>query len=192
MRDQADITVILDQASGGNKQAADELLALVYDQLRAVANAYMAREAAGHTMQATALVHEAFLKLVGRGAQVAWGGRAQFFSAAGEAMRRILIDHARTKKAAKRGGTGRRRIALDVVDLAAESDPDEIMALEGAFSRLEQDEPEVAAVVRLRFYAGLSGEDAALALGISPRQVDRLWAYARAFLVGEIERAAGS
>jgi RNA polymerase sigma factor (TIGR02999 family) len=144
----------------------------------------MNSENAGHTLQATALVHEAYLR-IGRDRLVPFENRAHFFAAAAEAMRRILIDHARAKGAAKRGGEAV-RTPLSVVDLAAECDPAEVMALDEALTRLEQAEPEVAAVVRLRFFAGLSGDDTAEALGLSPRQVDRLWAYARAWLLREM------
>jgi RNA polymerase sigma factor (TIGR02999 family) len=161
-----------------------ELLAAVYDQLRAIAQQRMAEENAGHTLQATALVHEAFLR-VGQGRTLPFQNRAHFFATAAEAMRRILIDHARAKQAAKRGGEAR-KIPLSVLDLATDADPSEILALDEALARLENAEPEVAAVVRLRFFAGLSGDDAAEALGVSPRQVDRIWAYARAWLSREL------
>lgn len=161
-----------------------ELLGAVYDQLRAIAQERMKAENAGHTLQATALVHEAFLR-IGQGRCVPFTNRAHFFAAAAEAMRRILIDHARAKAAAKRGGGGS-RVPLSVVDLAEDADPAEILALDGALERLERTEPEVAAVVRLRFFAGLSGDETAEALAISARQVDRLWAYARAWLSREV------
>lgn len=171
--------------------AAEQLLPLVYQQLRAIAQQRMNGERKDHTLQATALVHEAYVKLIGgdaAGGQVHWSGRAAFFKAAAEAMRRILIDHARTKGRDKRGGGAsdqgekRQRVPLSVVDLATESDSEEILALDEAICRLEQEDAEVAAVVRLRFFAGLGGDDTASALGISPRQVDRHWAYARARL----------
>ena len=166
---------------------SSELLEAVYDQLRAVAQQRLKSENAGHTLQATALVHEAFLR-IGQDRRVQFADRAHFFAAAAEAMRRILIDHARAKKADKRGGGGS-RVPLSVVDLAEDSDPAEILALDRALERLEGEEPEVAAVVRLRFFAGLSGDDTAEALGVSPRQVDRLWAYARAWLAREMRPA---
>ena len=160
-----------------------ELVGAVYDQLRAIAQQRMNAENAGHTLQATALVHEAFVRL-GEGRRVPFKNRAHFFAAAAEAMRRILIDHARAKGAAKRRPPGGE--LLSVVDLAEQPDPDQILALDHALGRLEVAEPEVAAVVRLRFFAGLSGDETAEALGISPRQVDRLWAYARAWLSREV------
>ncbi len=193
------VTRILNDASAGEAAAAEQLLPLVYQQLRAIAQLRMNGERKDHTLQATALVHEAYVKLVGgevEGGAVQWSGRAAFFKAAAEAMRRILIDHARTKGRDKRGGGVERsgtsdqgerrqragRVPLSVVDLAAESDSEEILALDEAICRLEQEDAEVAAVVRLRFFAGLGGDDTASALGISPRQVDRHWAYARARL----------
>lgn len=161
-----------------------ELLGAVYDQLRAIAQQRMAAEKPGHTLQATALVHEAFLR-IGRDRRVPFENQAHFFAAAAEAMRRILVDHARARGAEKRGGS-RPRTPLSVVDLAVDADPAEIVALDEALERLEEAEPEAAAVVRLRFFAGLSGDDASAALGISTRQVDRLWAYARAWLAREM------
>lgn len=158
----------------------------MYEQLRAIAQQRMTAENPGHTLQATALVHEVFLR-IGQNRRVAFRDRAHFFVVAAEAMQRILIDHARAKGAAKRRPpTLPRAELLSVVDLAEQQDPDQIVALNSALERLERQEPEVAAVVRLRFFAGLSGDEAADALGISPRQVDRLWAYARAWLAREV------
>lgn len=140
----------------------------------------MATERVGHTLQATALVHEAYLRLVG-GADVQWANRAHFFGAAAEAMRRILIDHARAKQGPKRGGD-RRKLPLDVVDLAAIDDPEQILALDEAISRLEKEDADAARVVRLRFYAGLSIGETAKALETSASTVKREWSFARAFL----------
>jgi RNA polymerase sigma factor (TIGR02999 family) len=165
-----------------------ELLEAVYEQLRAIAQQRMNSENAGHTLQATALVHEAFLR-IGQGRRVPFTDRAHFFAAAAEAMRRILIDHARSKGAVKRSAPGGRSDPLSVVDLASNPDSDEILALDHALERLEKAEPEVAAVVRMRFFAGLGVDDTAESLGISPRQVDRLWAYARAWLSRELRPA---
>mgnify|MGYP003875654361 CR=1 FL=1 len=169
----------MDRNDGGS----DQLLPLVYDTLRAIAQQRMCTENAGHTLQATALVHEAFLR-ISQNRQVPFRDRAHFFATAAEAMRRILIDHVRAKGAAKRRPPGAE--LLSVVDLAGQRDPEQIMALDTALKRLEEAEPEVAAVVRLRFFAGLSGDETAEALAISPRQVDRLWAYARAWLSREV------
>ena len=156
----------------------------MYDQLRELARQRMAGERDGHTLQATALVHEVYLRLAG-GAGAAWSSRTQFFFAAAEAMRRILIDHARARGQLKRGG-GRRRVPLNVLDLAADEQIPEILALDEAILRLEQDAPGVAAVVRLRFYAGLSIDETAQTLGISRSTVKREWTYARARLFSEL------
>ena len=170
-----------DGAPDGDHDAPDGVLIdRVYSQLRAIAQRQMNQERPGHTLQATALVHEAYLRLAEAG--IAWSGPGAFYHAAAEAMRRILIEHARRHGAAKRGG-GRRAVDLDgVLDLAAADDPDEILSFEGALSRLEQQMPLAGAVVRLRFYAGLSIEQAAQALGVSSRTVDREWRYGRAWL----------
>jgi len=145
----------------------------------------MKAERPDHTLQSTALVHEAYARLVGNG-EVDWKNRAHFFHAAAEAMRRILIEHARARSGPKRGG-GRVRIPLDVLDLATQDDPGQILALEEAISRLEQKDAQAARVVRLRFYAGLSVEETAKAIGISERTVKRDWAFARAFLVRALD-----
>ncbi len=170
---------------GDDAEGSDLLLSEVYAQLRAIAQQRMNAENAGHTLQATALVHEAFLR-ISQDRRVPFRNRAHFFATAAEAMRRILIDHARAKGAAKRRGAGE-RTPLSVVDLAHNADPSEILALDKALSRLESAEPEVAAVVRLRFFAGLTGDETSEALGISSRQVDRLWCYAKAWLLREME-----
>ncbi len=169
----------------GAGESPEGLYQAVYEQLRAIAQQRLNMEGKGHSLQATALVHEVYLRIAD-GRKVPFQNRAHFFAAAAEAMRRILIDHARAKKAVKRGG-GARREPLSVLDLAVESDPSEIFALDEALSRLEKAEPDVAAVVRLRFFAGLSGDDTAEALGTSPRRVDSLWAYGRAWLARELE-----
>ncbi len=171
------------EGGGGSARSADPLLELMYDQLKAIAQQRMKTENAGHTLQATALVHEAFLR-IGQARQTPFRDRAHFFATAAEAMRRILIDHARSKAAAKRRRPGAE--LKSVLDLGEHGDSDQIMALDAALHRLEGAEPEVAQVVRLRFYAGLSGDETAEAMGISPRQVDRLWAYARAWLSREV------
>src|SRR5262249_48900097 len=177
-------TRLLDAMAQGDPRAAAELLPLVYDELRKLAAHRMKAERADHTLQATGLVHEAYLRLVGNG-ELDWANRAHFFHAAAEAMRRILIEHARAKGGPKRGG-GRKKLPLDVVDLATEADPDQILALDEALSRLEQKDADAARVLRLRFYAGLSVEETAKAVGASPRTVKRDWSYARAFLIREL------
>ena len=191
MAEQADVTRLL-----GDADRSTELLRLVYEQLRAIAQQRMADERAGHTLEATALVHEAYLRLVGD-RPVAWANRAHFFYAAAEAMRRILIEHARARGRIKRGG-GAERARVDpgsVVDLAADTNPDTILSLDAALCRLEREDAELAAIVRLRFYAGLNVEDSAAALGTSPATVKRRWAFARAWLFerlsGDQDGAAG-
>jgi len=160
--------------------ADGQLLAQVYDQLRAVARARLARESPGHSLQATELVHEAYLKLQHH-PSILQADRGRFFGAAAEAMRRILIDHARTKGRAKRGGN-RKRSVSDVAELAAESDPDQILALDEAICRLEKEEPQAAQVVKLRFFAGLSVAETAEVTGLSERTVKREWQFARAWM----------
>jgi len=175
-----EITRLLDEAGQGQSQVAAGLLPLVYEELRKLAAHRMTAERSDHTLQATALVHEAYIRLVGD-RNYPWANRAQFFVAAAEAMRRILIDHARAKKGPRRGG-GLRKWPLDVVDLATTDDPEQILVLDDAISRLEEQDANVARLVRLRFYAGLSIEETAQSLNVSPMTVKRDWAYARAFL----------
>jgi RNA polymerase sigma factor (TIGR02999 family) len=163
-------------AAGGDAAFLSE----VYDQLRVLARARLANERDGHSLQATELVHEAFLKIRSSRA-LAGNDRAAFFRAAAEAMRRILIDHARGKGRAKRGG-GARRVLSDVAELAQEQDSEQILALEEALCRLEQEEPQAALVLKLRFYAGMSVPETAEATGLSERTVKREWQYARAWL----------
>lgn len=177
--EQEDATTLMKAAADGDKAAADRLLPLVYDQLRRAAEAGLADERAGHSLSATAMVHEAYLRLVGP-RRVPWAGRGHFYAAAAEAMRRILLDHARARQARERGVRRLQDIA-DVGGLAS-ADSEQILAVDAAFTRLESEDPEAAAVVRLRFYGGLSVDQAASALGISPRSAARLWAYARAAL----------
>lgn len=183
----AEVTVLLQAASAGSSTAPQELLSLVYGQLRAIAQQRMAGERRSHTLQATALVHEAYVRLLGR-EDVQWADRGHFFRAAAEAMRKILIDHARAKNADKRGG-GKAALAIaNVADLAADADSSGILALDDAMVRLEQVDAQAASIVRLRFYAGMSEEAAAQALGISERTVRRDWAFARGWLRDTLER----
>jgi RNA polymerase sigma-70 factor, ECF subfamily len=173
-------TELLEKAQQGDSHAAGQIFPMVYDELRALARRRMEGERCEHTLQPTALVHEAYVRLVG-GKGIHFANRRHFFFAAAQAMRSILIDHARAKSGPKRGG--RRRIPLnDVLDLACEDASEEILALDEAISRLEETSPTVGAVVRLRFYGGLSVEETASALGLSPRTVKREWTYARAAL----------
>src|SRR4051794_39147084 len=177
----ADVTQILAAIEQGDSHAAAELLPLVYDELRRLAAAHLADEKPGQTLQSTALVHEAYLRLVGPQPDQPWGGRAHFFAAAAEAMRRILLDAARRKGRQKRGA-GMARHDLDGIDPAAPECSDDLLALDEALVRLAAADPQAAELVRLRFYAGLPLPEVARILGISPRTADRTWAYARAWL----------
>ena len=183
------VTRLLDAVAAGDPSAPNELYRLIYDQLRSIAGSRMASERPGHTLQATALVNEAFMRLLGKpGAQ--FDGQAHFFGAAAEAMRQILIDHARAHNADKRGG-GRQALSISsVIDLAAAPDPSGFLALDEAILRLEKVDAQAAAVVRLRFYAGLNEPDVAEALDISERTVRREWAFARGWLRDALEREA--
>ena len=182
---QRSVTRVMRDVAGGAEAAAEKLLPLVYEELRKLAAVRMHGERSDHTLQATALVHEAYARLA-RGYNPPWANRAHFFHAAAEAMRRILIEHARARNGPKRGGD-RKRLPVDVLDLAEESDSEQILALEEAIARLEEQDPGAAKVVRLRFYAGLSVEETAEALDTSPRSVKRDWAFARAFLLRHLQ-----
>ena len=181
-----EVSRILREARGGEGVDAEALLPLVYDHLRGIATRQMQAERPDHVLQPTALVHEAYLRLVGR-EPLAWSGKAHFYAAAAEAMRRILLDYARARDSRKRGG-GRLRVTLDLVDLATRQDPAEILAVDEALSRLEKQDARMARIVKLRFFAGLSEEEAAQALGMSPRTLRREWTLARAFLHRELSK----
>ena len=181
----SEITRVLSALQQGDPRAADELLPLIYAELRRLAAAKMAREQPGHTLQATALVHEAWLRL-GDGV---FANRAHFFAAAAEAMRRILIDHARRKNAVKRNA-GAQRIDLDRVDVAVEADEETLLLVNDAVEKLAKENPQAAELVKLRFFVGLDYEEAAQALGISERSSKRCWAFARAWLYRELSRHA--
>ena len=182
-----DVTRILSQIETGDPLAAEQLLPIVYDELRKLAAAKLVHEKPGQTLQATALVHEAYLRLVGRGqGEPAWDSRAHFLSAAATAMRRILIERARFQQSLIHGG-GRRREELATDHLAA-PDPDEkLLALDAALQKLAEIDPDKARLVELRYFAGLTGDQAAGILGISPTTADRHWAFARAWLRREIQ-----
>jgi RNA polymerase sigma factor (TIGR02999 family) len=173
-----DVTRLLAAAQRGDKQAAAELLPLVYGELRRLAAARLAQERAGQTLNATALVHEAYLRLVG---DQQFDGRRHFFAAAAEAIRRILVDQARRKQAARHGGL-REREDVDFDKVAAPAPDGELLALHEALDRFGEQHPEKAELVKLRYFAGLTADQAAAALGISPSTADRHWAYARAWL----------
>ncbi len=182
-----DVTQILTQIEQGDPAAAERLLPLVYDELRKLAAAKLAHEKPGHTLQATALVHEAYVRLAGENRQQPWSGRRQFFAAAAEAMRRILVENARRKKSAKSGGDLERQ-EFDLQRLEARRAPEEILALHEALELLSQKDPTKAELVKLRYFVGLSIPEAAEILGISASSVDRHWAYARAWLHQQISQ----
>src|SRR5262245_21424441 len=182
----SELTRILNEIQDGNPHAADQLLPIVYDELRKLAAQRLAQEKPGQTLQATALVHEAYLRLVGDGPGQSWDSRGHFFAAAAEAMRRILVENARRKKRAKRGGNLARQ-DLDALNLAIPEIPEDVLALDEALNKLAATDTTAAELVHLRFFAGLPLAEAAKYLGVSPRTVDRLWAYARAWLLQEIQ-----
>jgi RNA polymerase sigma factor (TIGR02999 family) len=182
-----DVTRLLNSLAAGDRHAASDLLPLVYDELRRLAAHKLSNEQPGQTLQPTALVHEAYLRLVGSdgGQQPHWDGRGHFFAAAAEAMRRILIENARRKKAARRGG-GRERVSLE--DFHRVSDPHtDLLAIDEALTRLAAEEPDKAELVKLRFFGGLSTPEAAAVLGISDATAERWWAYARVWLFRELK-----
>jgi RNA polymerase sigma factor (TIGR02999 family) len=181
-----EVTRILEAIEQGDARVVDRLLPAVYQELRQLAAQKLSREAPGQTLQATALVHEAYLRLVG-GDNQNWSCRTHFFAAAAEAMRRILIENARRKHRLKRGGK-QQKIDLDESVLAIEGPSEDIVALDEALTRLAEKEPVVVDLVKLRYFAGLTIEQAAEVLGISRRTANRHWAYARAWLFGEITR----
>ena len=181
-----DVTRILDAVRQGNVRATDELLAAVYQELRRLAAVRLGQEPAGQTLQATALVHEAYIRLVGAEDQ-SWEGRGHFFAAAAEAMRRILIEKARHKRRSKRGGD-RQRIDLEDATLAIEGPCEDVIAVDEALTKLAQEDKIVADLVKMRYFAGLNLDQIAKILGISRRTADRYWAYARAWLHREITR----
>jgi RNA polymerase sigma factor (sigma-70 family) len=195
-----EVTRILSAIEQGDPRAAEQLLPLVYDELRKLAAHRMAQEAPDHTLQATALVHEAYIRLVAsplkaspleasplrkQGEQPLWNSRGHFFAAAAEAMRRILVETARKRGRLKRGGD-RQRINLDAVELSIQEVPDNLLALDEALTELAETHPEKAELVKLRYFAGLTVHDAAQTLGIAPSTADRHWTYARAWLYRRI------
>ena len=183
----SEITRILEAAQRGEPSAASELLPLVYGELRRLAAHKMANEASGHTLQPTALVHEAWLRLVTPEGQAQFQNRAHFFGAAAEAMRRILVDRAREKKALKRGGD-LQRVDLEAVELASPMPDDELLALDEALDRLATVDTRAAEMVKLCFFVGLTQEEAARELGVSLATAERIWAFARAWLLREVRK----
>jgi len=182
----SDVTPILEAAQQGDPSAADQLLPLVYEELRRLAAHKMANEAPGQTLQPTALVHEAWLRLAGSENQK-WDGRAHFFAAAAEAMRRILIDRARRKRAARHGGD-QQRVDIQEIDLASPAADDQLLALSDALDKLAVQHKAEAELVKLRYFVGLTNDEAAQVLGISPRTAKYYWTHARAWLFRQIER----
>jgi RNA polymerase sigma factor (TIGR02999 family) len=187
-----DATRLLNAVAQGDAHAAEKLLPLVYDELRRLAAQKLARERPGQTLEATALVHEAYLRLVGtapEGAAQEWQGRAHFFAAAAEAMRRILVEQARRKRRRKHGG-GLPRVDIELANIASPVPAEDLLALDDAMTRLAAEDPVRAKLVELRFYAGLSNEQAARVLGISGVTAKRYWRYARAWLHREVGKGA--
>jgi len=179
----SDVTRILSAIEQGDPQVAEKLLPLVYDELRKLAAAKLAHEKPGQTLQATALVHEAYLRLVGNSdSEQHWNSRGHFFGAAAEAMRRILVESARRKQCLRHGGEFERH-DVDSLALSSPKTPDELLALSDALDRLAGAHAQAAELVKLRFFAGLTNEQAAAALGVSPRKANHVWTYAKAWLL---------
>ena len=179
------VTQLLQAMDSGDRQAADQLLPLVYQELRALAKSKLRSERAGQSLLATGLVHEAYLRLVGDEQELKWQSRGHFFGAAAEAMRRILVDRARARNAEKRGG-GMKRVDIELIPHPAIERPEKLLALDEALQRLHSSDPAKAELVMLRFFAGLTNQQAAAALGISKSTADRHWSFARASLQVEI------
>jgi len=186
----SEVTRILSAVEQGDPHAAEQLLPLVYDELRQLAAAKLAQEKPGQTLQATALVHEAYLRLVDFEKVQHWDSRRHFFAACAEAMRRILVENARRKRSVKHGGQ-RVRIDLDEALVVGDEPRHDLLELDDLLDRLAGADPRAAELVKLRFFAGLTGDQEAEALGISPRSADLLWAYARAWLFEKLQRDKG-
>src|SRR5437870_6401050 len=185
-----DVTHILSAIEEGDPQAAEKLLPLVYDELRKLAAVKLAQEKPGQTLQATALVHEAYVRLVGGDNSQPWDNRGHFFAAAAEAMRRILLNRARDKKRAKRGGE-RRRVNLDQIEIALDTNDEQLIELDEALTQLAVEDPDAARLVNLRFFAGLTLKIPAASLGMATRTAERQWAYARAWLYARLLQGQG-
>ncbi len=182
-----DVTLILSQIESGDPTASEKLLPLVYEELRKLAAVKLAQEKPGQTLQATALVHEAYIRIVGDGQPKDWNGRGHFFAAAAEAMRRILINRARDKHRLKRGGD-RARVQFDLLTDPATAPDEDLLELDDALSSLASTNPQAAELVKLRYFAGLDLQEAAATLGLSTRSAYRLWAFARAWLIDALDR----
>jgi RNA polymerase sigma factor (TIGR02999 family) len=182
----SEVTQILQQIEAGDPSAAEDLLPLVYDELRKLAAHQMAHEASDHTLQPTALVHEAYIRLVDVGQVQHWNSRGHFFAAAAEAMRRILVDAARRKRRMKHGGH-LRRVHADHVEPAVDGLDSDVLAVDEALDKLARTDAPAAVLVKLRYFAGLTMEEAASVIGVAPRTADSLWAYARAWILQEID-----
>jgi RNA polymerase sigma factor (TIGR02999 family) len=187
----SDVTHILAAIEQGDPRAAEKLLPLVYDELRKLANHRLTREAPGQSLLSSDLVHEAYLRLIGEGVEKQWDSRAHFFSAAAEAMRRILVDEARRKKRAKHGG-GRFRVDLEGVEFSAKGPSEDIEAIDEALTKLAAEDPVKAEVVKLRFFAGLTMPEIARVLKFSLATAERHWTYARTWLYGELKDRGNS
>jgi len=185
------VTRLVNAAGAGDVQASADLMPLVYEELRALARAKMLAERSDQTLQATALVHEAYLRLVGADKRLLWKNRWHFFAAAAEAMRRILVDNARSRRRLKRGGD-RKRVDLETLSLAVHDPPEQLVALDEALTLLAREHPEKARLVNLRYFGGLSHEEAAEAMGISVSTADRQWAYSRAWLYRRMSVETGA
>jgi RNA polymerase sigma factor (TIGR02999 family) len=183
----ADVTHLLNAIEHGDPAAADQLLPLIYDELRKLAASKMAKEQPGQTLQATALVHEAWIRLAG-GQQQRWDSRRHFFAAAAEAMRRILVEKARRRQRARHGG-GLDRVDVDEVEISAGVRQDQLIELDDALAKLEAQDPQKAEVVKLRYFVGMSNEQTAETLGLSLATVERYWSFAKAWLFKEIQQA---
>ncbi len=183
----SEVTRILSEIEQGDPHAAEQLLPLVYDELRKLAAQKLAQEKPGQTLQATALVHEAYLRLLGGDRDKRWDSRGHFFAAAAEAMRRILLNRARDKKRLKRGGE-HRRVDLDQIEIAPDTDDEQLIAIDEALAQLAVEDPGAAQLVNLRFFAGLTLKEAADSLGLALRTAERQWAYARAWLYARLRQ----
>lgn len=183
----SDVTRILNAIEGGDAQASDELLPLVYEELRKLAAHRLSQEKPGQTLDATALVHEAYLRLIGASEEQKWDGRGHFFAAAAEAMRRILLNRARDKNRIKRGGE-RQRVDLDQLQIALDTNDEQLIELDEALRQLAVEDADAAKLVTLRFFAGLSLKETAATLGLPQRTAERQWTYARAWLYAKLRQ----